>query len=305
VFHKRIIIGARGSALSIKQAEEVISFLKRQFPSFEFTLKTITTKGDRKPSVLPKEKGLFVKEIEEALLKEEIDLAIHSLKDLPTQLPRDLELVAVTKRRSPHDAFVSKKGQRISQLKEGAIVGTSSLRRKAQLLLLRSDLEVVNLRGNVDTRLRKLMNSSLDGIICSLAALERLGIKNVFIQRLAPKYFLPAPGQGALGLQVRKDNKSIRGLLKLINHLPTFLCIKAERDFIHYLGGGCRLPLGAYATIRGDYITLKGIILNPLGSSAIRVKEVVPLKQSSNLGKRLAQKAVKLGALEILKGIEQ
>ena len=301
---RKIIVGARGSLLSITQAEEVIALLKTRFSSCEFIFKTIITKGDKLKGALPREKGLFVKEIENALLEGEIDLAVHSLKDMPAELPPELVLGAVTERREPFDVFISKNGTKLNRLKKTAVIGTSSLRRKAQLLFFRGDFKVVNLRGNIDTRLNKVKEPRLDGIICALCAVKRLGIKNLFMEKLSIRSFLPAPGQGSLGIEVRSDDKFSRNLAKKVDHLPSHICGKAERDFLQYLGGGCRLPLAAYAVIKGDDIKLEAFVSKPDASSVICLKETVPLKDAGSIGAKLARLAVKKGASAILEAIE-
>lgn len=300
MYSKRIIVGARGSVLSIQQAGEVIGILKKEFPSSEFIRKTITTTGDRIKNSLPKEKGLFVKEIEEALLEGSVNLAVHSLKDMPTEIASGLILGAVTKRRESYDAFISRKRVTFSGLKKGAVVATGSLRRRAQILALQRDLKVIEIRGNIDTRLRKLRQGYCDGIICALCALKRLGVKNTIHQRLSVRHFLPAPGQGALGIEARRDDSAMIHFLERINHFNSYVCTQAERDFLKYLGGGCRLPVGALATIQGNCITLRGFVAEPDGSFIIRLREVSNLKNAKAIGKKLARKAIKRGALKIL-----
>lgn len=300
MYSKRIIvIGARRSILSVTQAEEVITPLKKLYPLLKFVIKKITTKGDRIKGNLPKEKRVFVKEIEDALIKGKIDVAVHSLKDLPVSLPKGLILGAVMKRKSPYDIFIPKKGEDFFQLKRGAVIGTSSLRRKAQILCLRKDIKTVDLRGNIDTRLKKLNEQNFDGIICAQCALMRLRVK-LTGQRLPLRYFLPSPGQGALGIEVRKEDPFIKRIVKRINHKPTYLCVRAERDFVAYLGGGCRLPIGAFARIKNDRLGLRGFVSNWEASSVICVKREVPLRRAAAIGKLLAQEAINKGALKIL-----
>jgi hydroxymethylbilane synthase len=300
VYSKRLIIGARASALSQNQCKEVISHLKKYFPAYEFNLKTITTKGDKIKNALPKEKGIFVKEIETALINKEIDIAVHSLKDLPTELPPELVIGAVTKRKTACDVLITREGETILSLKKGAVIGTSSLRRKAQVASIRQDLKIVDIRGNVDTRVTKLREGKFDGIICALCALERLEMKDIRTQKLKIDSFLPAPGQGALAVEVRKNDRFAKELVSKINHDDTALCVKAERDFLNYLQGGCRVPVGAYASIKKDMICLKGLVAKPDGSVVIRVVEEVPLNKAKTLGKKLADQAITKGALKIL-----
>lgn len=305
MFKKKIIVGARGSTLSIKQAEEVIQLLQINFPSYTFIFKPIATKGDKLKHALSNERGMFVKEIEAALLKEEIDVAVHSLKDLPTELPKELLLGAVTKRLMPNDVFIPRTKETFLKLKRGSLIGTSSTRRKSQVLLLRRDVCVVALRGNVDTRLRKLKEGRIDGIICAWCALRRLGVKNVRMEKLSLGDFLPAPAQGSLGIEVRIKDKEMRKIIKCINDEHTSLCVKVERDFLKHLGGGCRLPLGAYAQVKGGFVQAQGFVAQPDGLRAIRVKETTPIDQAHDLGKKLARRAIEKGALEILASLLQ
>lgn len=289
-----IIIGARASKLSLIQVSEVIATLKKIFPSYFFIIKTITTRGDRLRNGEIKTAGIFVKEIEKALLKREIDIAVHSLKDLPTELPEGLVLAAVTKRKDAHDALVSRDGRKLSQLKKGAVIGTSSFRRKALLLSLRSDLKVIPLRGNVDTRLKKLEEGIFDGIICSYVALKRLRLLDKLnVEKLPLSKFIPAAGQAVLGLEVRDEDYFIKKIVARLNHKPTYIAVQAERQFIKVLGVGCRMPAGAFAEIKGDKILIRGFISDPNSKNILRDKIILPLKKAKNAGKILAEKIMK------------
>lgn len=298
---QRVAIGARGSALSLKQAEAVSVFLQKQFPSLCFEFKPIVTRGDRiKQELSTAEIGVFVKEIEEALLRGEIDMAVHSLKDLPTRLAPELSLAAVTSRFSANDALVSKQGIDLDRLPAQAVIATSSVRRRAQLLSYRKDLSLVSIRGNIDTRLRKLNGDAIDGIICAFCALQRLGLEQRASQVLSSDVFLPAPGQGALGIEIRSDDQEMIKLACCLNDQNTFLSVSVERDFLNALGGGCHLPVGALATIENGMIRAQGCVARPDGSRLIRVEKTAALVRATGLGKSLAEEAIARGAKEIL-----
>ncbi len=298
---QKVVIGARGSALSLKQAEAVSSFLRTRFSSLDFEFRSIVTRGDRiKQELSTAEIGVFVKEIEEALLRGEIDMAVHSLKDLPVCLAGGLKLGAVTRRLSANDVLISREGIGLDHLPAGAVIATSSVRRRAQLLSRRRDISLVSIRGNIDTRLRKLNSDPIDGIICAFCALQRLGLEQRASEILSPDIFLPAPGQGALGIEIRSDDQEMIKIAGCLNDRDTFLSVSVERDFLNALGGGCHLPLGALATIEGDMLQARGCVVCPDGARMIRVEKKVPLDQAGKLGKVLAEEAIVRGAKEIL-----
>ncbi|GAB4407499.1 MAG: hydroxymethylbilane synthase [Thermodesulfovibrionales bacterium] len=254
----KIIIGTRGSKLALWQAEWIKSELQKLYPDLDVELKKIKTTGDRildVPLAKVGGKGLFVKEIEEALLRGDIDLAVHSMKDVPTDFPEGLHLAVITKREDPRDAFISQiqsskfKIQSFKDLPHGAIIGTSSLRRSCQLLNIRPDLRIVQLRGNLDTRLRKLDEGQFDAIVLAAAGVKRLGLEQRITEILLPDVSLPAIGQGAVGIECRTDDEPINNLIKPLNHHETFICVKAERAFLKRLQGGCQVPIAAYARI--------------------------------------------------------
>lgn len=301
---KRIIIGARASPLSLAQAKEVSALLKEKFPQHSFSLEKLVTFGDKHLNWQRKDTGIFVKEIEEALLTGKIDLAVHSLKDLPCALPKGLVLAAVTKRMDPRDCIIFRDNKTVlSKLKKGAHIGTSSLRRKAQLLYWRPDLQVENLRGNLDTRLEKLKSGGFDAIVVALAGIKRLGLKNLFIQIIPTKLILPAPGQGALGIEIRQDDTGIKALAEGLNDRKSFLCISSERAFLEALGAGCRLPLGALAEIEDGKIHLEAVVASPDGKRLVRLNKRAPLEKAEALGKQLAQEFSRRGAKELLKEV--
>lgn len=290
----KIIIGSRKSILAMTQANLVANSLKKIFPNNTFVIKKIITSGDRLKK-WPKEqiKGLFVKEIEQALLARTIDIAVHSMKDLPVELPKDLEIAAVTKRVDTRDVLISNSGKRLAGLAKQSCIGTSSPRRKAQLFLYRPDIKVVDIRGNLDTRLKKLKNNQCDAIIVAAAGMIRLGWQDLISEYISEDIILPAPGQGVLGIQVRKQNKKIKNMVKLLNHQQSRIQVTAEREFLRSMGGGCRVPIGALAKIRGDVLKLEGIVAYPL-TKAVKAGVKMDKKYPLQAGKKLACKIKKL-----------
>ncbi|WP_018248724.1 hydroxymethylbilane synthase [Orenia marismortui] len=302
-----ISIGTRKSQLAIAQSQLVADELKNNFPDYQFNLKKMSTKGDRitdRALIDIGGKGLFIKEIELALLKGNIDLAIHSLKDVPSQIADQFEIVATPKRANPLDVLISKEDQTLDQLAKGAKIGTGSLRRRAQLLNYRPDLEVVAIRGNIDTRIKKLSSEDLDGIILAAAGLERMGWEDKITQYLDPEISLPAVGQGALALEVKRDNYSIKEVIKKINDRDTFDAIRAERAFLGYLEGSCKVPIGAYADLEGDSLVVDGMVASVDGSRLLRAKVRGLRSEAKELGVKLAKELVEQGASEILAEIK-
>jgi hydroxymethylbilane synthase len=266
----------------------------------------IKTEGDRilnSPLSKIGGKGLFVKEIEDALLKGVVDLAVHSLKDVPAELPDELELAVFPKREDPRDAFVSAKYTSIYDLSEGATVGTSSLRRSAQLLRLRPDLQVVPLRGNVDTRLRKMDSGEVQAIILAAAGLNRLGLSGRITAPLLPELFLPAVGQGILGVELRREDRKARRLLAFLNDEETEGAAKAERSFLAMLGGGCQVPVAGYARMKKNGLHLEGMVAELDGSVILRKKSRGSAERPEELGRNLAEDLLTAGADRILERI--
>ena len=292
----RIVIGTRGSPLATWQADFVRTALLAEHDGLEVGVQVIRTRGDRAllaPLHAMPGKGLFTKEIENALLAGAVDLAVHSLKDLPTDLPEGLALAAVTAREDPADVLVCAEGLTLATLPRGAEVLTGSLRRRAQLLHLRRDLKVSPVRGNVRTRLRKLDGSGAAGMVLARAGLARLGLLDRVTERLDPAQFLPACGQGALGIEARADDASLRALLAPLDDAETRSAVAAERAFLAALGGGCQVPVGAYARIAGDgaVLTITGMVADIDGSRLLRRTVEVPLggiAAAESLGRRLA-----------------
>ncbi len=303
----RLIIGTRGSKLALWQAEWVRGELRKKYPAMDVELVRIRTTGDRITDVPLAQvggKGLFVKEIEEALLDGRADLAVHSMKDVPTEFPDGLHLAAIAKREDPRDAFISQ-GVAFKDLPEGAKVGTSSLRRQAQLLALRPDLEIAQLRGNLDTRLRKLDEGRYDAIILASAGVRRLGWEDRVTELLPPGTFLPAIGQGAIGIETRTGDESTNGLVAFFDHRETSLAVRAERALLKRLEGGCQVPIAAYGTMSGDgmELTLTGLVASTDGKTIVKDSLKGAAAEPEALGTRLAEVLLKKGAWEILKDL--
>jgi len=300
--HQTIRIGSRGSKLALLQSRSVMDRLKALHPHLEFEIATITTTGDRNRKSSLEELGgvgVFVKELEEALLGGRIDLAVHSLKDMLTAIPEGLELAAVPERADPRDALVSPYGP-LTALPKGAAVGTGSQRRAFQLLSLRPDLEVRGLRGNIDTRLRKLSAGQYDGIIMAAAALIRLGWEDRISQYLPPDAFVPAVGQGALGIEIRSQDRRLAELVAPLNHEPTREAVTAERAFLRAMGGGCRAPIAALGTAAKGTLRLHGMVASPNGSKIIRAEVEGNVSAGEVVGQALARKMMDLGAASLL-----
>jgi hydroxymethylbilane synthase len=296
-------IGSRGSPLALVQAELIRSLIKAKFPEIKIELHIIRTTGDKiLDSPLSKigGKGVFVKEIEDALVREEIDIAVHSMKDLPASLPRGLAIGAVAKRHDPRDALVSSSDVKFHELPKGAKVGTSSLRRQAQLLHLRSDIQIVPIRGNVDTRLRRVRSEGLDSAVLALAGLERMGFKNEVTEIFPVDVLLPAPGQGILAVECREDDIEINEILSQINHKDSSISGFSERAFLSTLGGGCQVPVGCYARIKEERINIMGLIASPDGGEIIKEEIEGSLEIHESLGKELALRILNEGGRDIL-----
>jgi hydroxymethylbilane synthase len=292
-------IGSRGSQLALWQANHISKLLRDQ--GHEVELEIIKTTGDKILDVALAKvgtKGMFTKEIEEALLENRVDLAVHSLKDLPTELAPEFEIAAITERQNPRDAFLSCHFESIAALPESARVGTSSLRRQAQLKAMRPDLQVFPLRGNVDTRLRKLEEGEYDAIILASAGLNRLGLTQRIREILSAEIMCPAAGQGALGIEIRAGDSEIRRYLEFLNHEPTRISTIAERALLNELGGGCQVPIGAFAEVTGSEINLVGVVARPDGTTVIR--ESRKGNDPRLLGETLGQSLLNQGGREIL-----
>ena len=303
---KQIRIGTRGSALALWQAEWVKAELEKKYPAMAVTLTTIKTTGDKILDVpLSKVggKGLFVKEIEEAMLAGEIDIAVHSMKDVPTHFPEGLHLSAITKREDARDAFFSRNNMTFNSLPKGAKIGTSSLRRQSQLMHARPDLEFHELRGNVDTRLKKLAEGQYDAIILAAAGVKRLGLADKVTEYLSTDISLPAIGQGALGIECRQDDQELNDCIAFFNDPDTRTCVMAERALLRKLEGGCQVPIACYGQMRNGRLLLSGLVGSLDGKRIIRETiEGEPTKAEA-LGVLLAEKLLALGADVILREV--
>jgi hydroxymethylbilane synthase len=299
-------LGTRGSPLALRQAGLVAEALGKQSPGLEVRLIPIKTSGDKlldSPLAQAGGKGLFVKEIEEALLESRIDLAVHSMKDLPAELPPGLRVGAVMLREDPCDALIARNGLRFAELPAGARIGTSSLRRQVQFLHHRPDLQIVPLRGNVETRLKKLETLDLDAVVLAVAGLIRLGLQHRITERLHPELSLPAIGQGALAIEIREDDPRVAPIVGSIDHRETRLATAAERAFLRRLGGSCVTPVAAFGQIEGDSLVLTGMVASLDGKRM--VKEVLRGEASTPdaVGRALAEALLAAGAGEILREI--
>ncbi|MBR4642343.1 MAG: hydroxymethylbilane synthase [Selenomonadaceae bacterium] len=298
---RKIKIGTRASRLALWQAEFVAAQLKKFFPTLEIELVKVHTTGDKildAPLAKIGGKGLFTKELELQMAAGAIDLAVHSLKDVPTELPEGFKIAAITKRAQPFDAFVSNNFSTFDALPKNSVVGTSSLRRAAQILSLRPDLLIKNLRGNVETRLKKMDAGEFDAIILAAAGLERLGhtsrIKEILTQ------IIPAAGQGALAIETRADDDEIFSLVQVLNDDETFEAVKVEREFLTEVGGSCQIPVGIFANVDDDKINVQALIASTDGRKVVRASEVVTLKNIQGLGKKIAAQLLDSGGKKIL-----
>ncbi|MEN8179791.1 MAG: hydroxymethylbilane synthase [Pseudomonadota bacterium] len=298
-----IRIATRKSPLAMWQAEHVAAALKKAHPDIEVELLGMSTQGDKildTPLAKIGGKGLFVKELEQGMLEGHADIAVHSMKDVPVQLPDGLHLAVIMQREDPRDAFVSNKYASFSELPEGARVGTSSLRRQCQLAEARPDLEILSLRGNVNTRLRKLDEGNYDAIILASAGLIRLGFEQRISAKIGPEQSLPAIGQGAVGIECRADDDEINALLAPLHHAQTASCITAERAMNQRLNGGCQVPIAGYAMLESGNLWLRGLVGEPDGSRIIRGEVEGTPDEAQEMGVGLAERLLEWGADEIL-----
>ncbi|HHC72397.1 MAG TPA: hydroxymethylbilane synthase [Thiotrichales bacterium] len=296
-------IATRQSKLALWQANHVRDRLMAIHPGLEVELVTMTTKGDRildAPLAKVGGKGLFVKELENSLLAGDTDIAVHSMKDVPMELPEGLQISVVLEREDPRDAFVCNRHASLGELPEGARVGTSSLRRRCQLAGMRPDLQILDLRGNVDTRLRKLDEGRYDAIILAAAGLRRLGWEARITETLEPETMLPAVAQGAIGIECRSDDSRVRELLAPLDHPTTHLRVRAERAFNHRLEGGCQVPIGGHAVVEHDVILLRGLVGSPDGRETVQGVISGRPGDGEELGRVLAEDLLSRGADRLL-----
>lgn len=298
-----IKIGTRGSKLALAQTNTVVEYLRKSTPEITAEISVIKTSGDIMQDVSLLQiggQGVFVKEIEEALLSGSIDLAVHSMKDVPGEIPQDLTFAAILPREDVRDVLVSRGHIKMEFMPRGAKIGTGSLRRGAQIKAMLPDVEIVPLRGNIDTRLKKIETENLTGVILAAAGMKRLGYAQTISQFLPIELMLPAVGQGALGLQMRKTDSELANMLAGLNHARTAVEVAAERSYLRALGGGCRLPIAAYGLIEGQRLTLEGLVAASNGASIVRDKVWGALEDAEELGKKLADMIMEKGGKKLL-----
>ena len=299
-----VVIGTRGSPLARLQAEEVAAALRRQRPGREVRLQVVQSRGDRdqEASLADMGLGVFTGELEAALLSGDVDVAVHSLKDLPTDPPTGLTIAAVPQRQDPCDVLVSRDGRTIDGLAPGSRVGTSSPRRVALVRSLRPDLELLPIRGNVGTRLKKAQEGSYEAVVLAAAGLRRLGLEGHASEVFDPTVFVPAPGQGALAVEVRAEDGEMAELVAPLSHRPTAAAVAAERAFLRALGGGCRVPVGAYGRVEGETILLTGLVVSEDGSRVYRETLEGSVSDPEAAGVRLAREVLAMGASALVAG---
>ena len=303
---KKLVIASRESMLAMWQAEHIKGRLKALYPDCEVEILGMTTRGDQ---ILDRTlskiggKGLFIKELEQALQDGRADLAVHSIKDVPMELPEGFALAAIGERASPFDAFVSNQYARLEEMPAGAIVGTSSLRREAQLRAKFPHLTIKPLRGNVQTRLSKLDNGDYDAVILAAAGLQRLGLDGRIREILSPADSLPAAGQGALGIEIAARRTDLADILRPLNHEETAACVTAERALARALGGSCQVPLAAYCVMENGLLTLNGLVGHPDGSVIIEASAQAPAAYADALGRAVAKRLADDGAEELIAAV--
>lgn len=305
---REILVGTRESALAMWQTNWVVAELQKQHPGRTFKIIKMKTQGDKILDVaLAKigDKGLFTKELEVGMLKGEIDFAVHSMKDLPTKLPQGLMIGAICKREHPGDVLVSPSGTKLDQLPNGAVLGTSSLRRCAQLLRYRPDLRLEALRGNLNTRMQKLATQRLDGIVLAAAGMIRMGWVESITQYIPYDICLPAVGQGSIGIEIREGDQEIISLVKTIEHRESHYAITAERALLRKLEGGCQVPIGALAQVDGEVLTLEATIVSLDGTKSVRMKHSGPVEKADEIGLKLAEHLLAAGGHEILEQVRK
>lgn len=298
----KYLIGTRGSLLSLTQTNWVISEIKNKSPKTELDIITIKTQGDTdaRPLFTINQKGIFEKEIDKAVAEKKVDFAVHSLKDIPAELPEELMLACVPKREEANDVFIANDESTLETIKKGAVIGTSSLRRAVQITRLRPDVIVKPIRGNIETRIRKVHDGEFDGVVLAQAGILRLGL-DVKFQRLSMTAFPPSPGQGALGIVSRKDNLELIELLKKIEDPETRNAVEAERSLSMFVDSGCRFPVGAFAYKENNRLRLKVVVYSVDGSKSIMVERDSEINQANELGKQVATELKEKGISDIAK----
>lgn len=301
----KVKVGSRGSRLALWQTDHVMKRLAEADPRSTYEKIIIKTKGDKLLDVaLSKigDKGLFTKEIENEIISGAIDLAVHSMKDIPTIIPDGLMIGAVLVRENPQDVLLSRHGIKLMDLPKGARIGTSSLRRRAQLMILRQDLEIVELRGNIDTRIKRLSDGELDAIILAYAGVSRLAYEDMVTEELT---FLPAVGQGAIAIEIRDNDEAVKSIVKQLDDLDTRVAVTAERAFLKALEGGCQIPIGALARIENGRLEIEGLVADLKGERVIRDRLSGPTEKAESLGIQLADHLLSRGADRVLSEIRQ
>jgi hydroxymethylbilane synthase len=301
-----IIIGTRGSALALAQTSWIRDRILHHFPEADVSLKVIRTSADkdttsslRSPSTV----GVFVKELEQALLDKEIDIAVHSMKDVPTQIAPGLQIAAIPEREDARDALIANHAKSVLELPHGSLVGTGSIRRQAQLLALRPDLKIMDIRGNVDTRLKKLQEGMYDAIILACAGLRRLGLQNRISSPLDFDQMLPAPGQGALAVETRGSDSQMNAIAGALNHAPTAIAVMAERKFLQRMGGGCNIPIAIYARIEQTAIVMDALVASPDGKRVLRASIQENLNKADEAAASLAERLLAQGGGALLEEV--
>ena len=305
--NKTFIIGTRGSELALFQSNLVKELLEKNYPKYNFVLKKIKTKGDiliDKALDRKIDKGFFVNEIQKMLINEEIHIAVHSLKDLPVESNENLLISAILKRANPQDVFISKNKKKLKDFTENEIIGSSSVRRKAQLLKLNPKLNVIDIRGNVDTRIKKMERGEYDGLILAAAGIERLGLDNYITEFISNSDILSAPGQGAIAVEIKKDNIQLKKITSSINDEFSRVTTSTERSFMKLMGGGCNYPIAALSTVKNDKILIDGLVINLNGTKLIRSSAEDNINNWHDLSISLANTFYKKGAQAILNEID-
>lgn len=306
--NRPIRIGTRGSKLALWQANWTKSFLETKFPSTPIELTTIKTQGDRildVPLAKVGGKGLFVKEIEQALLAERIDIAVHSMKDMPADIPEGLCIGAIPERENPFDVFISRSGAPFKQLPAGSIIGTSSLRRGAQLRYTRADIVIQSIRGNLDTRLKKLESENFDALVLAAAGVKRLNLEHKITEYLDDTVMLPAIGQGALCVEIRKDDPTVEPMVATMEHAPSRAIVSGERAFLKRLEGGCQVPIAGHGHIIHNTFTLAGLVAEVDGARLIKGEKSGPVDSAETIGIGLAEELLDRGASIILEKLKK
>ena len=305
---KTLTVGTRGSLLALTQTNWVIDRIRQHNPGLEVRVERISTRGDRNPEApLPEigQKGIFTQELEQALTDGRIDLAVHSAKDLPQELPAGLGIICVPPREDPRDALVSRSGCKLDDLPPGALLGTGSLRRQAQLRLLRPDLRFCMLRGNVDTRIKKVQRGDCAGTLLAMAGLRRVGLTEHVAEALTVERMVPAPAQGILAVEGRTDDRRVREIVRPLHDADADLALTNERLLVNRLDGGCSTPIGALLEIDGETVTLTAVVAAPAGDRAVRAKHTGPRAETANLLQKVIDELLAGGASEIIDGCRQ